>query len=397
VAPSPVRVSVAQRRALLARRHRLAAGCAADDPVDVARSLVALHSTDPASVFLSAAARMRAPTVAAIEDALYERRALLRMLGMRRTMFVVPVDFAPFVQAACTDAIAVVERRKLVEHLERGDVGDSEWLAALEDDTLAALATRGSALGAQLSVDVPKLRSQLVTTAGKIYGGPVNITTRVLFGLSARGLIVRGRPRGSWVSSQYHWSPVERWLPGGMPDVPADAARAELARRWLASYGPATLADLKWWTGWTMAHVRSALSTVDTVPVDLDGVPGLLLESDAAEAVAAAPPEPWVALLPALDPTIMGWVVREWYLGPHGPALFDRSGNPGPTVWCDGRVVGGWAQRPDGRVVVRLLEDVGGAAVAAIDAAAQRLTEWLDPVRVTPRFRTPLERDLSTP
>ena len=74
--------------------------------------------------------------------------------------------------------------------------------------------------------------------------------------------------------------------------------------------------------------------------------------------------------------------------------LFDRSGNPGPTVWADGRVVGGWAQRPDGEVVVRLLEDVGADVAAGAAAEAERVSAWLGDRRVTPRFRTPLEREL---
>ena len=119
---------------------------------------------------------------------------------------------------------------------------------------------------------------------------------------------------------------------------------------------------------------------------------GFVLPDD-GEAVRA--PKPWVALLPALDPTVMGWQARGWYLGEHGPELFDRSGNAGPTIWCDGRVVGGWAQRKDGEVVVRLLEDIGREAGEAAEAEAQRLQEWIGDVRVTARFRTPLERELS--
>jgi hypothetical protein len=58
--------------------------------------------------------------------------------------------------------------------------------------------------------------------------------------------------------------------------------------------------------------------------------------------------------------------------------------------------VGGWAQRKDGEIAVRLLEDVGAEAAAAIAAEAQRLREWIGPgTTVTPRFRTPLERELS--
>jgi hypothetical protein len=134
------------------------------------------------------------------------------------------------------------------------------------------------------------------------------------------------------------------------------------------------------------------LAEVATVEVDLDGTTGLLLADD-LEPVRSA--EPWAALLPALDPTVMGWSGRGWYLGEHGPALFDRSGNPGPTVWWEGRIVGGWTQRKDGEIAFRLLEDAGTAAVAAVEAAAEQLGGWLGTVRVTPRFRTPLERELS--
>jgi hypothetical protein len=91
----------------------------------------------------------------------------------------------------------------------------------------------------------------------------------------------------------------------------------------------------------------------------------------------------------------MGWAARGWFLGGHGPTLFDRNGNAGPTVWWDGRVVGGWAQRRDGEIAFRLLEDVGAEGAAAVGAAAERLGAWLGKARVTPRFRTPLERELT--
>ncbi len=82
-------------------------------------------------------------------------------------------------------------------------------------------------------------------------------------------------------------------------------------------------------------------------------------------------------------------------LGEHRAALFDRTGNIGPTVWWEGRIVGGWAQRKDGEVVVGLLEDAGADARAAVVAEAALLRYWLGDVRVTPRFRTPVERELA--
>jgi hypothetical protein len=92
----------------------------------------------------------------------------------------------------------------------------------------------------------------------------------------------------------------------------------------------------------------------------------------------------------------MGWKERDWFLGGHAAALFDRSGNIGPTIWCDGRIVGGWAQRPGGELAYRLLEDVGTEATAAVEPTLDRLTGWIGGVKVTPRFRTPLERELTT-
>jgi hypothetical protein len=91
----------------------------------------------------------------------------------------------------------------------------------------------------------------------------------------------------------------------------------------------------------------------------------------------------------------MGWKERAWYLGEHGPALFDTAGNAGPTVWWDGRIVGGWAVRPDGEVAYRLLEDAGADAAAAVEDEAAALAAWLGETKVIPRFGTPLARELS--
>jgi hypothetical protein len=179
----------------------------------------------------------------------------------------------------------------------------------------------------------------------------------------------------------------------GLTLLPTAVAQVELVWKWLASFGPGTVADLAWWTGLTVGEVRRAVAELPTVEVDVGGrQPGLVLADD-VEPVTA--PAPSVALLPALDPTVMGWKERSWYLGGHGPALFDRSGNAGPTVWWDGRVVGGWARRRTGEVVVRILEDVGAEVAALAESEAARLQARIGDVRVTPRFRTPLERELS--
>ena len=308
-------------------------------------------------------------------------------------MFVVPLDLVPVVQAACTDALAVTERRKLVALIESHGIAEdgAGWLRRAEAKTVAALDGSEGRTGAELSKAVPELREQLLFGEGKKWEGLVGLSTRVLFLLSTEQRIVRGRPKGRWTSTQYRWVSMDEWLPDGIPRMAAPEARAALLDRWLAAFGPATEMDIRWWTGWAATYARAALAAIGAVEVALEEGSGWVRPGDEDP---VRRPAPWVALLPALDPTTMGWQGRGWYLGPHGPRLFDRSGNAGPTVWVDGRIVGGWAQRPDGEVVHQLLEDVGREAAGAVDRAAADLTAWFGGTWVKPRFGTPLQREL---
>jgi Winged helix DNA-binding domain len=138
--------------------------------------------------------------------------------------------------------------------------------------------------------------------------------------------------------------------------------------------------------------VKRALTDVEAVEVDLDGSVGYVLPDD-LEPVAGV--EPWVALLPALDPTPMGWADRDWYLGPHRVMLFDSNGNAGPTAWCNGRVVGGWHQEPSGKVVLDVVERIPKLARTQLQREAAKLTDWLAGERVLPRFPSPLFKTMT--
>jgi len=387
------RITIEQRRARLGARHWLAKKSTGLPPAAIVSQLVALHATDVASVYLSLAARATDVGPAAITAALYDDRTLIRMLGMRRTMFVVPTETAAVVQHSSSAAVATRLRRALVKELGAVVADPDPWLAAVEASVVDLLRSSGGMTGVALGKADERLRTQLSYAVGKSYGGPAAINSRVLNILSAQGRIVRGRPSGGWTGSRYVWAPIENWLPTGLPALSQEAARAELVRQWLARFGPGTLADIVWWTGWNQGDTRRALAAVDTVEVELAGATGFVLATDVGD---VQPVAPWIALLPALDPTPMGWFGRDWYLpATHRMVLFDRTGNIGPSIWCDGRIVGGWAQRVDGTIGWRLLEDIGAELTAAVDAEAARLTDWLAGVRVTPSFRTPLERELA--
>lgn len=389
------RVGVQERRARLGVRHLLASSAASVEQATAA--LVALHSSDPATVFLSSWARVDRFEPAELEDALYVRRSLVRMLGMRRTLFVVPVELAPVMHEACTKALIPGQRTRLVRMLEQQGVtppGRGEaWLARVEAATLDALAARGEATARELTADVPELGAKLTFGEGKTWAGTMGVSTRVLFLLATEGSIVRTRPLGTWTSGQYRWATVEHWLGAPLAEIDHAQACSELLARWLRSFGPATMTDIRWWTGWTAAQAKATLAALDAAQVRLGDDAGYVLPDD-LEPVDDA--DPWVALLPGLDPSTMGWKDRGWYLGDHAAEMFDGNGNAGPTVWANGRAVGAWGQTEKGDVAVELFARLDTPSRRRLDAERERLAAWLGDVRIRPRFATPLGRELAT-
>ena len=389
------RMDTAERRRRLVTRHLLTPTRRTTDAVAVADAVLALHATDPATVYLSAWARMSGGTQSQIADAIYQDKSLIRLMAMRRTMFVVSADLAPVVQASSALAVAAAERRKLLTQLQKVGIADDveRWWTEVSASTLAALHRRGHAAAADLVQDEPRLNTIINPVITKSYETPQKITSRVLTILALEGLIVRGQPFGGWTATRNQWWPAEGWIPGGgLGNLDVQTARSELVRRWLQVFGPAPISDLLWWTGWTGGQMRAALTHVAADEVLLETDTALVLADDLAPTPDVAPT---AVLLPALDPTPMGWLDRGWFLGEHRAPLFDRTGNIGPTIWWDGRVVGGWAQRSDGEICIRLLSDIGRAAAGEVQERAEDLQNWLGPLRVTPRFRTPLERELA--
>jgi len=376
------RIDVEERRARLAERHRLLPRTRTDDLPQIADDLVALHSSDPVTVFLSAMARMAHPSIAAVEQALYVDRSLIRHHGMRRTLWVATPPVVQLMHAAATRDLLTNERRRTSQLLAASGIQDPEqWLADAEKQVLADLREHGPSTAREIGQRVAALRQRLQLAPGKTYAAVQSAHTRVLYILGFAGKMLRGQP-SNWINGAYRYAEANSWLPGGLGDLDPRLAAAELAARWLQRFGPATTVDLQWWMGWTLKRTRQALADCGAVEVDLDDVTGWL----AADDPPLAPVEPWVAVLPGLDPTIMGWKQREWYLPSTSLEVFDGVGNGGPSLWVDGRVVGGWAQTKDGSVHVHYFERVGADRRREIDQRIDELKSWIGKTRFTVRF-----------
>jgi len=383
--------SVAERRNRLARRHFLAISPRADPIGSVVATLVGLHATDPATPYLSLWARSPGFTTTHLDDELYSKRSLVKHLAMRRTLWLVKTDDLAMVQPAVSDRVADNESRRLIADVQKAGIATdgARWADRACIAVVRHLAGHGPASAAELRAALPELAGTYDPAPGKRWGGEVPVAPRVLTVLSARGDIVRGPNDGAWTTSRPRWATAASWLTVLPEPLSLDAARAELVRRWLQAFGPATAQDIKWWLGSTLTAVRKALTDIGAVLVDLNGTSGYALADDLESEPDV---EPWCALLPGLDATTMGWYHRDWYLGECGDQVFDTNGNAGPTAWWNGRVVGGWYQDADARVQLQLLDDPGRDARRALQRRAAELTSWLDGVRINPRFPSRLSR-----
>ena len=386
-------IDAAERRNRLARRHLLTPGTRTDDVVAIADALAGLHSTDPVTVHLSVAARMRRPVLPALDEALYADRSLLRHHAMRRTLWVLGHDLANAAHHSSTVTLLARQRKLLLDAVAGADLGgDPErWVAAASDEILEVLADKGPLSARELGRLVPHLAVPIRIGTGRQVA-EMAAHSRILLVLGFEGRVLRAKPTGTWINGQYRWAAAHTWSPGFPGSLDPRAAAAALARAWLRVYGPGTRDDLQWWAGWTVATTKRALADVGAVEVELAEGPGYVLPDDVDP---VEPAEPSTALLPGLDPATMGWKHRGFQLDPaHVPLLFDRNGNGGPTIWVDGRIVGGWVQRADGTIAVRVLEDVGAERMAEIEEKAHELELLLGDIRFTPRFPAPLQAEL---
>lgn len=376
-------VDEAERRARLGRRHRLAPADIAASPLEVAQSLTAIHGTDPGSTMLGILSRSPDSTVPDVEHALFDDRTIIRVLGMRRTLFAIDWQLAPAVWMSSRPTVVREQVRLLGRMLEASGISDPDpWIAEAEARLIAFLDEHPGSTSAEIAAADPYLGYRVsMPGAG---GGSQSVTSRLLTHMSAGGQVIRARPKGSWNSTQFTWVTASSWRSDWTSVASLEEASAMIARSWLLGHGPGTVDDFSWWAGWPKGRSRNAIVRAGAVEVRIDSGTAYLHESDLEP---ITDPEPWVALLPGLDSSTMGWKQRSFYLGPHVERLFDNVGNGGPTVWVDGRIVGGWSQLDSGSVVFELFEDVGTASQEAIEVRAAALEQFLGTVRLKLRAR----------
>jgi hypothetical protein len=307
----------------------------AKDPAEIARSIAGAQAQDVYAGPLTFRSRSRGLTAADIERARTEERSLLRTWVMRKTIHLIPADDAGWWLPLFEPGIERWSRRRL------------EQLGLPPPRQKKALRVAAEALSGEGPLTRSEVRERIEAAGVKLdqQTGMHIALTAVVSGIACLG---PDRGRTTCLVKR------EDWL-GKLPPLDRSRALAELARRYLGAFGPATDRDFAYWSGLPLRDVRAGLDSISNQieEVQVEGETMLVMRGG----LARLPSTGQVRLLGNFDTYLLGWKDREFAVaGEH--AAHVKEGGGGwirPVIVEDGVVVGGWrSSRNGGRLEITL-------------------------------------------
>ena len=333
-------------------------------PAEVVRWFGATQAQEYAWSLYANGLRMPDASERAIEQAITDR-TIVRTWPMRGTIHFVPAEDAQWM-------LRLLARRtnlKAASIYRRAGLSDETFAQAGE--TLRQ-ALRGGKVAPRKQL-YAALEAAGIATSGEQRG-------LHLLGYWAReGLICLGPREGK----QPTFTLLDEWVPQAR-QLDGDEALATLARRYVASHGPATDRDFAWWSGLTLTEVRRGLHLV-AGEFAQETVAGQTYWASATSAPAPRPPTQRAYLLPPYDEFTVAYTDRSAALDPAFPN--DPFTILGPVVVVDGRLVGTWKRALSKQAVIvnlRLFAPLDGERQAAVEQAAARYGRFIGlPAEIT--------------
>lgn len=365
------------RRARANLLHRPVREAGPGGVTEVVRRTAGLQAQSWPGAVLAVRARSTATRAADVVAAREDDRSVLRGWFMRGTLQLVATEDAGWLTGLLAPGILAGSERRMRE-LELTP-GDRE--RAVEVLT-AELATHGPRDRAEIAEAL--LRAELVPD-------PPGQTVYALIRYAAlHRVLCYGPDRGSVPT----WVLTRDWLPPGAldadPDRSASEKAAELARRYLAAYGPASVKDFVTWSGLPAATARrgfadlgDAIHEVEPPPVDEPAFPGdarVRRPPDGPLAELVGPPAgedpPGVRLLGEFDAYLLGYRNRDLVVDPrHRKRIHPGGGMISPAVLRDGEAIGTWRPGAAGRAI-ELFDEISDEPRAELDAELADLNRF---------------------
>ncbi|MDQ3811720.1 MAG: winged helix DNA-binding domain-containing protein [Chloroflexota bacterium] len=334
--------------------------------LDVASRLCGLHAQVLSSADLTLQARIDDLPRDAVSKALWQDRELVKVWAMRGTLHLFAAREYPIWQAALSTLKWLTPAwLRWYDITERDLFALFETIAEVLDGRLLTRQELADAVARKMNS--PAMGEKIRRSS---WGSMLKPPTRmgyVCFAPSV-GQNVRFTRPSSWLKD---WQPVDpQW------------ARAEVTRRFLHVYGPATPAEFERWLGGAMTGKRLLQGIDDEVTTaELDGKKVYLLKTDLAD-MQSAEPQGSVRLLPAFDQYVVGAPREDSPVLPIAlkPRVYRNQGWFTPVLLVDGRMRGVWRHTRTGsrlKIWVEAFGDLEPWVVRRAEEEAERLAQYL--------------------
>ncbi len=335
-----------------------------NDIYQITQNICGLHATHPMTPYLSLFIRTRKFKREDLDEVLYEKRMLGKVRYARKTVYVIPKERISEVFSATKGML----EQRFGPYLEYLGITKKDF----EDASRSIL-------------ELLKGKGMTVKEIKKELQVDLNISAIVNL-MCDQDLLVRGKPATGWRSSIHTYYPFHEYFPDiDLNEVGEGDAKKSMVKQYVASFGPVTVTDASWWTGFTKTEVKHILKDLkaDMASLEIPGIEGeyVLLASDKKRLESTSTPEkPLINFMPLLDPYLMGYKERKRYLAPElYTKVFDRSGNATSTILEDGRVVGVWDfdEEKEPTVKILLFEKVRSSISEEIYSKAKKIGKFI--------------------
>jgi len=336
--PKPLRVTAAQAAAFRLARQQLARrsakAVAARSVADVVRDTGGIQAQVQSAAEFSIWTRRRETTRADIRRALWDTREIVKTSALRMTLHLIPApDLAIYIAATRQSArakLALWQRRLQItpEHVRQlidtllDNLGDG----ALTQQELVARAMQRASKGMRAWLEHAWI--------------PVRPAV-------IEGAIVYGPPRGAEAT----FVRADRWL-GPQTAVTDDEARAELLRRFLRAFGPATAHDFAKWSGIKVTETRLIVEAVarELTAVSVDGAPGWIVSDDVEALRRSRLDADAVRLLGPFDSLLLAHAAKEHLIdAAFSRRVYRAQGWISAVVLRGTTIIGTWTQSSEGK------------------------------------------------
>ena len=317
------------------RRHHLLQEAAAD-AVTIGRDICGVQAQVMSAAYLQLWARNHAMTRGEVEKALWHSRTLMKTSLMRQTLHLIPADeFQLYISALkpcrVAQALRVMERCGI--HREEG-----ESLTPLILDALAAGPLGRAGIAAALRPRVSKRVIRFMELSWSHVRVPI-----------AEGLICYGGQgheisfvrTDQWLEKRLHQQLVAK------PITTVDA-QCDLMRKYLHSYGPASVRDFAHWAGLPMQQVKllPPLLAPELEEIPVGKKTAFMLREDVAALEKSSTKEASIRLLPLFDPFLLAHREKDHLLGAeHYKRVYRNQGWISPVILIDGGIAGVWSHK----------------------------------------------------